>query len=228
MDTLETAFMSVLWNAILTRYNETSIKLQSATCDLKLAIDLLESLYAFTYDLRNRFDEFESNALTASGNSDYLSVLARPRKRTRHFDEMKGTDVVLQGREKFRVETFIVIVNQLQTSLRGRIDAYKDVRKVFIVIAEFHVLDNDQLREHAQTLAETYSTDLEPSMFCDEMVQFVYFAKFEAVKLQLLLLFYCTKKISMVPSQMLQLRCAYTCASWFQIALEKDLSARWH
>ena len=176
MDTLETAFMSVLWNAILTRYNETSIKLQSATCDLKLAIALLESLYAFTYDLRNRFDEFESNALTASGNSDYLSVLARPRKRTRHFDEMKGTDVVLQGRDKFRVETFIVIVNQLQTSLRGRIDAYKDVRKVFIVIAEFHVLDNDQLREHAQTLAVTYSTDLEPSMSCDEMVQFVHFA----------------------------------------------------
>jgi len=149
---------------------------------LKSAIDLLESLYAFTDDLRNRSDEFEGNALTASDNSDYLSVLARPRKRTRHFDEMKGTDVVLQGREKFRIETFIVIVNQLQTSPRGRIDAYKDVRKVFIVIAEFHVLDNDQLREHAQTLAETYSTDLEPSMFCNEMVQFVHFAKSRGCK----------------------------------------------
>jgi hypothetical protein len=57
------------------------------------------------------------------------------------------------------------------------IHVYKDVRKVFIVLAEFHVLDNDQLREHAQTLAETYSTDLEPNMFCDEMVQFVNFAK---------------------------------------------------
>ena len=90
---------------------------------------------------------------------------------------MIGTDVVLQGRDKFRVETFLVIVNQLQTSLRGRIAAYKDVRNVFMVLAEFHVLDNNQLREHAQTLAETYSTDLEPSMFCDEMVQFVYFAK---------------------------------------------------
>jgi len=81
----------------------------------------------------------------------------------------------------FRVETsrsfIIVIFNQLHTSLRGRIDAYKDVRKVFIALAEFHVLDNDQLREHAKTLAETYSTDLESSMFCDEMVQFVHFAK---------------------------------------------------
>ena len=144
---------------------------------------------------------------------------------------MKGTDVVLQGREKFRVETFIVIVNQLQTSLRGRIDAYEDVRKVFIVIAEFRVLDYDQLREHAQTLAETYSTDLEPSrpMFCDEMVQFVHFANSRGCKTpaSLAVLLY-KENLHMVPSQMLQLRCAYTCASWFQIALEKDLSARWH
>ena len=34
MDTLEAAFMSVLWHAILTRFNETSTKLQSAICDL--------------------------------------------------------------------------------------------------------------------------------------------------------------------------------------------------
>jgi len=165
--TLDTAFMSVLWNAILTRFNETSKTLQSATCDFKLAIDLLESLYAFTHELVNRFDVFESNAFTVSGNSDYHLVLARPRQRTRHFDEMKGIDVVLQGKDKFWVETFKVILNQLHTSLRGRIDAYKDVRKVFIVLAEFHVLENDQLREHANTLAETYSTYLEPSMFCD-------------------------------------------------------------
>ena len=38
MDTLETAIMSDIWSAVLSRYNETSIKLQSSTCDLKLAI----------------------------------------------------------------------------------------------------------------------------------------------------------------------------------------------
>ena len=102
------------------------------------------------------------------------------------------------------------------------------MRKVIIELVEFHVLDNDQLREHPQTLAETHSADLEPSkQFFDEMVEFVPFAN-EAVKLQLLLLCYCTKKISMVPFQMLQLQCAYTCVSWFQIALEKGHSARWH
>ena len=59
---------------------------------------------------------------------------------------------------------------------------YKDVRNVFMVLAEFHVLDNNQLREPAQTLAETYSTNLEPIMFCDEMVQF--FSLCQVPKLQ--------------------------------------------
>ena len=59
MESLETAFLSEFWNRILYRYNDTSIKLQSSTCDLKLAIDLLESLYMFTDDLRNRFDDIE-------------------------------------------------------------------------------------------------------------------------------------------------------------------------
>lgn len=177
MDTLETAIMSDIWSAVLSRYNETSIKLQSSTCDLKLAIDLLESLHTFTDDLRNRFDEFEARAKQASGRTEYMSVVARSRKRSRRFDEAQGTAVVLQGKDKFRVDTFLVIVNQLQTALRGRIDAYADVRKVFQVITEFNELGNGEIRELALCMAETYHTDLQSSTFPDEMIQFVHFAK---------------------------------------------------
>ena len=110
MDTLETALMSDVWSVVLSRYNETSIKLQSSTCDLKLGADLLESLHAFTDDLRNRFDEFEDRAKQLSGTNDYMSVVARPRKRSRRFDEAQGTAVVLQGKDKFRVETFLLLL----------------------------------------------------------------------------------------------------------------------
>ena len=55
--------------------------------------------------------------------STYMSGVARSRKCSRRFDEAQGTAVVLQGKDKFRVDTFLVIVNQLQTALRGRIDA---------------------------------------------------------------------------------------------------------
>jgi len=98
------------------RYNERSIRLQSSTCDLKLAIELLESLHSFTDDLRNRFDEFEVRAKQTSGTSEYASVGARPPQCKRCFDEAVGTELLLQGKDKFRVEIFLVIVNQLQTA----------------------------------------------------------------------------------------------------------------
>jgi len=177
MDRLETAFMAHIWNAILSRYNETSIKLQSSKCDLKLAVDLLQSLHSFTDDIGNRFDEFEAMAKQTSDTTEYSSVLSRPRKRKRQFDEATGTEITLQGRDKFRVETFLVIVNQLKAALGSRIDAYTAVRNVFEVVTDFNVLDNDNIRSLAQRTAETYSEDLQSAVFPDEMVQFVTFAR---------------------------------------------------
>ena len=46
--------------------------------------------------------------------SDVLSGFST--QRTHHFDEVDLSAVELQGRDKFRVETFLVIVNQLQTA----------------------------------------------------------------------------------------------------------------
>ena len=102
--------MADFWNVVLTRYNDTSIKLQSTTCDLKLAIDLLE-LVRIVNDVRARFDEFEIRAIDASGNAEYLSVVSRSRKRNRRLDDCTGSgdhEVRLTGRDKFRVETLIL------------------------------------------------------------------------------------------------------------------------
>ena len=40
-----------------------------STCNLKLAVDLLESLHTFTDDSRNGFDEFEAKAKEVSSVS---------------------------------------------------------------------------------------------------------------------------------------------------------------
>jgi len=180
MDTLENAFMSDFWNVILTRYNDTSIQLQSTTCDLKLAIDLLESLHTFTNDLRTRFDEFEARAVDASGTAEYLSVALRSRKRSKRYDDSTLSpedEVRLTGRDKFRVETFLVVIDQLQSSLRKRIDAYSHVRDVFAVLSCFSELDNDEIRQRSLKLAETYPSDLRADDLANEMVHFVDFAK---------------------------------------------------
>jgi hypothetical protein len=87
--------------------------------------------------------------------------------------------VVLEVRDKFRTETFLVIVNQLVLSLRDRIAAYKEVRHVFRVITDFDVLDAGRIRELSLALARTQSGDLEATVFPKEIVQLVMFAKNE-------------------------------------------------
>jgi len=130
-----------------------------------VSVDLLESLHTFTGDLRNQFDEFENRATVASGTSDYHSTVARSRKRRKCFDEYRDNEVVLQGRAKFRVTTFSVIIDQLSTALRHRIDAYSQVRGTFKVITDFRELDHDSIRECSLSLATTYSNDLQPPQF---------------------------------------------------------------
>lgn len=177
MGSVETAFLSVFWNRVLSRYNDTSIKLQSSTCDIKLATDLLDSLHTFTDDLRNRFDDIEQTAVALSGTSEYVSDTARRRKRTRFFDDGRAADIVLHGKDKFRIETFIVVINQLACSLKKRIDAYTEVRKVFKVVTDFNDINADQIRECAALMASTYPADLQSGEFGDEMIQFIEFAK---------------------------------------------------
>ena len=113
-----------------------------------------------------------------SGTSEYVSVVARRRKRTRRFDEGQAADIILQRKDKFRIETFIVIINHLVSSLRRRIDAYiRDAREVFKVVTDFNDIDADQMREYSLAMANTYSGDLQAGEFADEMIQFVDFAK---------------------------------------------------
>jgi len=57
---------------------------------------------------------------------------------------------VQQGKDKFGVETFLVIINQLQTALRYRIDACANVHGVFQVITEYSKLDSLEQFENWQ------------------------------------------------------------------------------
>lgn len=59
MTSLDIAFISVLWNKILERFDKTSIKLQDKTLDLSVAVNLLKSLRQYIGSVRNNFDEIK-------------------------------------------------------------------------------------------------------------------------------------------------------------------------
>jgi Lhr-like helicase len=81
---------------------------------------------------QNQFDEFESIATERVDTTEFSSVTARPCKRKRQLvdNESKGGDTELQGRDKFHMQTFLVIVDELQPALHTRINTYSEVRKL--------------------------------------------------------------------------------------------------
>lgn len=66
MTSLDIAFMTVLWNRILERFDKTSVKLQEKSLDLSVAVKLLKSLREYVGSIRNNFNDIEKMALSLS------------------------------------------------------------------------------------------------------------------------------------------------------------------
>ncbi|KAF7655413.1 hypothetical protein LDENG_00056280 [Lucifuga dentata] len=66
LEKMETAFMTILWDTVLQRYNATSHKLQQSDTDLAATVKLLESLRSFVGSLPDQFSAFEDATRTLS------------------------------------------------------------------------------------------------------------------------------------------------------------------
>jgi len=115
-------------------------------------------------------------AIDISGTSGYAPVAARRRKRTRRFDDGRAADTVLEGKYKCRIETVIVIINQLVSSLWQRIDAFREVREVFKNVTDFNEINTDQIAQYAVSISNIFRLAAY-SEFDDDMIQFIDSAK---------------------------------------------------
>lgn len=171
MERLETAFMQIFWHFLLSRFNAVSQRLQKVDCSIADVIDDYHGLIKVVADTRNEFEIYEKNALNISEIKEYKTTVSRQRKRKLHADESRDGDVQLSGRDYFRVNTFNVILDNLDFELRKRCVAYEKIQEKFSVIIEFGNLDNREIRKRAERLRKIYSSDLEFSLD-DEFVHF--------------------------------------------------------
>ena len=80
---------------------------------------MLQSLAVFLEDIRGRFDEFEARGIDMSRCTFYRSSVIRQREISRRQDSGRAEGTTLSGRDKFKMETFLVIVDQLTASLKA-------------------------------------------------------------------------------------------------------------
>ncbi|KAK9708540.1 hypothetical protein QE152_g27151 [Popillia japonica] len=95
----------------------------------KLERDLL-SRFNIIQSLTDKFDIYENGALVKSEVDLYEDEMKRKKKRKLHAAEGRQGEVELLGRDNFRVNTFKVILDKLQSEMIKRKTVYDDLFRV--------------------------------------------------------------------------------------------------
>lgn len=174
---LETGIMIALWDQILQRFQSTSASLQSSDQDLNTSCALYESLHRYVATLRSSFIDFENRGKTITGCHQYNEEISRKKQRNKMCDQSHGfifddraTDS-MQPSEKFRIQTYLVIIDNLLAALSKRQMAYSKLKDMFGFLRHLPKADAEEVRYNTSKLIKIYPEDLENELK-EEMVQF--------------------------------------------------------
>ena len=153
---------------ILERVKATSRKLQDPKLDFNAAVAMVVSLKRFLDAKRETFTEYKRR-----GTSDYVQTRQRPRNV--RFDHGPASDAELTPSQKFRVTSYIPVIDQFVVSLSHRLSAYEELCSRFGFLGKLGSLGPVEIESSADNLVIVYKDDLE-QCFGNELVQFVAFS----------------------------------------------------
>uniref|UniRef100_H2YAG0 DUF4371 domain-containing protein n=1 Tax=Ciona savignyi TaxID=51511 RepID=H2YAG0_CIOSA len=100
-----------------------------------------------------------------------LAILHRKKKRKVRLEEQSRSEgTSLDSSSRFKVESYLLIIDQILLSMKTRIAAYDRLQR-FSFVARFKTMTNSEIQESAKTLLHHYSNDLEESL-PEEMIHF--------------------------------------------------------
>ncbi|XP_060877870.1 zinc finger MYM-type protein 1-like [Metopolophium dirhodum] len=169
MSSLETAIMTVVWSFLLSQLNFTSNKLQNVNIDCLDVLQLYDSLIRLIEQTRENFDDFETEALAKAVRKDYKITTIREKKRKIFHDESNSKNVNLLARYRFKIFTFIPILDKLKTELETRRHAYDIFCKPFTFLTQIKELNNQEIKKSVELLQNIYKNDVEFNDFINEV-----------------------------------------------------------
>ncbi|XP_056468103.1 zinc finger MYM-type protein 1-like [Gadus chalcogrammus] len=176
LNRFETAFLAIIWDTVLQRFDITSRALQTVELDLVTAVELLQSLIDFVSNLRSQYKHLESQAKSLSLSQQYTVTRQVKRTGTTPADDTDEPTLVSNaGENRFR-ETFFVIIDKLISALQQRHAVYKETSTYFGFLTQLDTLSLSEIREKSVNLQAKYHEDLADD-FPDELGQFLHFAK---------------------------------------------------
>lgn len=175
---LETGIYCIFWHEILDRFNATNKTLQAPTLDLNNVVACIKSLKTFIDAQRELFLVYEEKGKDISDSIDY-TVRKRNFKnnvRLQPLGYKNSSGVELNPSEKFKIDCFLPVIDQLSTSINQRLKAYEVICNRFGFFGRLYELSYKELQEAAKQLVTVYKDDLD-ELLCVEIVHFAEFMK---------------------------------------------------
>lgn len=76
-------------------------------------VELYDSLIQLITNTRENFDKFERKAIEKSVRKEYKDLKTGKKIKSIFYDETRHNDLITSGREKFKIDTFLVILDHL-------------------------------------------------------------------------------------------------------------------
>lgn len=175
MEELEFVIMLEFWNDILNKFHVISKALQDEQLNLSKCAQLLDSLLNFLKDIREQFNSFEIRAKEKLPDVDYRLAEGRRRVRKKQVNDGNERDANVSIIDSFRVNTFIPIMDALETNLKRRAEVYENIAKRFSFLVNFEN-SAEEIDQNVRCLIEVYPDDIDLSLR-DEIRQFQSYIK---------------------------------------------------
>ncbi|XP_025410807.1 uncharacterized protein LOC112683847 isoform X1 [Sipha flava] len=164
MSKIQTGLYAVFWNDILGQVNKISEILQNPRLDVNTAVLALKSLRSFIGTTRDSFEEYFVKVAELDDFVEYDSETQRKRKinvRLSPLDSVQIPEIEMSSSNKFRIQSFLPVIDQLESSLQQRLEAYELVDNRFGFIYKLDILDDKKIIITAQNLVKLYDNDLD-------------------------------------------------------------------
>jgi len=118
-------------------------------------------------------------------NEEYKGDVRRVRRRKMQVDDGASVDVelLLPPRDRFRVQTFIVIIDKLHNALLHRSNAYDEVDKRFGLLSRYRSMSAQSVDDNVRLLCSVYAADLDEDhdQIANEFKHFFHFIEDNAL-----------------------------------------------
>ena len=129
LNALEYAFICLFWYDLLGRIYATNLSLQTIDLSLSRVVDLFRRLKSCILELRSeeKFKEYleKAKSFSEATYQEFRDERRRKTKRKQATDESAACGVELAGERAFYVNTYLPIIDNLQTELSRRQAAYE-------------------------------------------------------------------------------------------------------